>query len=135
MRGVSAPFVAGAWRLEQAVLVRGDVDDRRARREHAADEFRRVERTERGGVAADLLIGPQPRARRDIAADALAIARVLEAAQSLALAVALRGVGGRSVERSNSPALTSSDGAPMRKANSGAQAKLMAPLTLRRLPS
>src|SRR5271170_4554121 len=89
----SARFVSGGRRQEKAVLARGGVDDRRAGRAHAADEFRRVERTERGGTAADLIAGPEPRARSDIAADAPAIAGVLEDAQSLTATVALRRVG------------------------------------------
>src|SRR5580658_6837709 len=97
--GASARLVGGARRREHEALACGRVDDRRARRAQAADEFRRVEWTEWGGTAADRPVAAGPRARRDIAADALAITGVLEHARSLAAAVALRRVGDRGGKR------------------------------------
>ena len=61
----------------------GRFDQRRPRSAHGADEFRRVQWTERGGKNARLRRWLKPRARRDIAPDASAIAVCAVAARRM----------------------------------------------------
>ena len=83
----------------------------------------------KGEAAADLVVRAEPRARRDIAADAPAIGRALADAHPRdgPPQRAQSAVAAGKAERSNSPALASSDGPAMRKARSGAQASSHGP--------
>ena len=92
----SARLVAGGGREKDAVEARRRrADERRARRPDRANEFRRIELAERGGAAADRVVGAEPRASRDVAADAPAVGRTLADARPRAVAAAGRRVGGR----------------------------------------